>query len=56
MEQVFPEPEVTTFSSTDDTEFVMLASDGLFEGGLTNKEAIQCVRQQLRRSPSRCKS
>ena len=43
------EPDVTVFSVDADTEFILLASDGVFES-MTNLDAVQSIRRQLRRN------
>lgn len=43
-------PDVSTVEVTSDTEFLLLACDGIFER-MTNLEAMQTVRRKLRLSP-----
>ena len=49
------EPEVTVFSVDSDMEFILLASDGVFES-MTNLDAVQSIRRQLRRNLVFCRA
>ena len=49
------EPEVTFFSVDADTDVILLASDGIFES-MTNLDAVQSIRRQLRRNLGFCRA